>query len=287
MKTSLSYLPQIKQDQILQVVDIIKEVVNPEKVILFGSYARNAWVEDKYFENGVQYEYISDYDFLIVTKGNNEKEFVLVDKILNKSRDRFETPVNAIIHDIDYINEGLEIGQYFFTDIAKEGILLYDNNAIEFSKPRELSNKELQKIAQDYFDNWYVESSDFMDGVLLYQEKEKFRKSIFLLHQAAEHFYNTVLLVFTGYKPKTHNLDKLRHFTKQLSTELFTIFPFPVTDKIENHLFNLLKKGYIDARYKNDYVITKDELKILIDRIWQMQKIVQKICLNKIQSMTE
>jgi len=148
MKTSISYLPQIKQDQILQVVDIIKEVVNPEKVILFGSYARNAWIEDKYFENGVQYEYISDYDFLIVTKGNNEKEFVLVDKILNKSRDRFVTPVNAIIHDIDYINEGLEIGQYFFTDIAKEGILLYDNNAIEFSKPRELSNKELQLVCR-------------------------------------------------------------------------------------------------------------------------------------------
>ena len=116
MKSSLSYLPQIKQDQILQVADIIKEVANPQKIILFGSYARNTWVEDKYFENGIQYEYSSDYDFLIVTKGVSEKEYVLVDKILNKSRDRFATPVNAIIHDIDYINEGLEIGQYFFTD---------------------------------------------------------------------------------------------------------------------------------------------------------------------------
>ena len=60
MKTSLSYLPQVKQEQILQVVDIIKEVANPEKIILFGSYATGSWVEDRYFENGTLYEYVSD-----------------------------------------------------------------------------------------------------------------------------------------------------------------------------------------------------------------------------------
>ena len=39
MKTSLSYLLPLKQEQILQVVDIIKKVANPEKIILFGSYS--------------------------------------------------------------------------------------------------------------------------------------------------------------------------------------------------------------------------------------------------------
>jgi len=41
MKISLSYLPQIKQDQIQQIVAIIKKAANPEKIILFGSYAAN------------------------------------------------------------------------------------------------------------------------------------------------------------------------------------------------------------------------------------------------------
>lgn len=124
-----------------------------------------------------------------------------------------------------------------------------------------------------------------MDGVELYFEKNKYKKAVFLLHQAAEHFYNTVLLVFTGYKPKTHNLDKLRQYAKQLSEDLFAVFPYPIEDKDEIHLFNLLKKGYIDARYKDDYVITADELEKLIERIYLMQTIVKTICLEKINSL--
>ena len=287
MKTSLSYLPPLKQEQILKVVDIIKEIAKPEKIILFGSYATGTWVEDKYFENGTHYEYISDYDFLIITKNSTEKEFVIIDKIINRTENLFKVPVNAIIHDIDYVNEGLEIGQYFFTDIVKEGVLLFNTNIDEFAKPRELSNLEKADISKNYFDKWFMDAADFMDAILLYQKKEKFRKAAFLLHQAAEHFYNTVLLVFTGYKPKTHNLDKLRHYAKHLSQELFLIFPFPVTNNEEYHLFNLLKRGYIDARYKDDYVITSNELQKLIERINEMEKVIEKICIDKINSFTE
>ena len=286
MKTSISYLPQIKQDEIWQVMDIIKEVANPEKIILFGSYARNTWVEDKYVEKGILYEYISDYDFLIITKGDTEKEFLIIDKIINRTENLFDTPVNAIIHDINYVNEGLEIGQYFFTDIINEGVLLLDNVSDEFAKPRVLTNLEMAEISKNYFDKWFIDAVDFMDAILLYQGKGKFRKATFNLHQAAEHFYNTVLLVFTGYKPKTHNLAKLRQYSKHLSQELFLLFPFSSTKSEEYHLFNLLKRGYIDARYKDDFVITDVELETLIFKVKEMENIIEKICSEKIESFS-
>jgi HEPN domain-containing protein len=108
---------------------------------------------------------------------------------------------------------------------------------------------------------------------------------VFILHQAAESFYYATLLVFTGYKPKTHNLYKLRKQAKHLSEELFLLFPIE-TNKEEKNLFDLLKRGYIDARYKIDYVITKEELNILIERIQMMKLIVEKICQEKIASLT-
>jgi hypothetical protein len=37
-------------------------------IILFGSYARGGWVEDVYGEDGVIYEYRSDFDILVVTE---------------------------------------------------------------------------------------------------------------------------------------------------------------------------------------------------------------------------
>lgn len=96
------------------------------------------------------------------------------------------------------------------------------------------------------------------------------------MHQATENFYNTVLLVFTGYKPKTHSLEKLRQQAKPLSEELFAIFPSTTEDKQETHLFDLLKRGYIDARYKHDYIITEHEPTTLIERVEKMKEVVER-----------
>ena len=106
------------------------------------------------------------------------------------------------------------------------------------------------------------------------------------MHQAAESFYYATLLVFTGYKPKSHNLYKLRKQAKHLSEELFLLFPIE-SNKVEKNLFDLLKRGYIDARYKIDYIITKEELTILIERIKMMKLVVEKICQKKIESLVE
>jgi hypothetical protein len=38
----------------------------------------------------------------------------------------YKKPVTVIVHEIDIINKMLSEGQYFFTDIEKKGILLYD-----------------------------------------------------------------------------------------------------------------------------------------------------------------
>lgn len=281
MKTSLSHLPATTQEEIRQITDGIKDVINPEKIILFGSYAKGTQVDDTYFEKGVRYQYISDYDFLIVPKDNEIKDFVIQDKIINRFRN-LKTPVNIIVHDVNYINEGLSEGQYFFTDIINEGILLHDSKVFEFSEPRELTNEDKKTIAQRYFNKWYGHGSAFLKGAGFYVSEKQFNIAAFELHQAAEHFYNTVLLVFTGYKPKTHNLEKLRQYAKPLSEELYSVFTFPKKNEAEQHLFELLKKGYIDARYKDDYVITKKELLNLIEKLGKLQAVVQKICSEKI-----
>ena len=283
MKTSLAHLPQSNQEQIIQIAEVIKETTNPEKIILFGSYAKGTQVNDTYIERGIRYEYISDYDFLVIPKDNTVKEYVVQDKVVNRFR-QFETPVNVIVHDINYVNEGLSEGQYFFSDIVKEGILLYNTGNFEFLKPRELTNSEKKFIAQRYFDKWYVIGNEFLIDAINAYNRESLNKAAFELHQATENFYNTVLLVFTGYKPKTHNLDKLRQYAKHISEDLFAVFPFPEKNEIDKHLFDLLKRGYIDARYKDDYVITKEELIRLLEKVETLKQVIQKICMQKISS---
>ncbi len=280
MRTSLSHLPQIKQEQILQIVEIIKDVIPAEKIILFGSHAKGKQVDHKYqVKDGTTFEYTSDYDILVVLKDIPQKLFNLESTIINKTQ-KYHAPVNLEIHEIDYINKGLEIGEYFFTDIIKDGIVLYDNNNVQFVEARELTVEERKEKAQRYFYTWFPQAEAFVKGCKFFITEKELKIAAFNLHQASESLYYTVLLVFTDYKPKLHNLWKLRKKARPYSEDLFLVFQ---TDLIEydNHLFDLLKRGYIDARYKEDYLITEKELYDIIDKVTLMIPIVERICKKK------
>ena len=64
MKTSLSHLPESKQHELEVIQEIIRAHVKAQMIILFGSYATGKWVEDRYVEDGITYEYQSDFDIL-------------------------------------------------------------------------------------------------------------------------------------------------------------------------------------------------------------------------------
>lgn len=161
MQTSLTHLPVHKQAQLKEVTDIIVKAVDPEKVILFGSHATGRWVEHRYAEKGITYEYISDYDILVITKsGDERKDYELQDVIENRLI--YKTPVTIIAHDIDFINRMLSEGQYFFTDIEKERILLYDAGNIPLTERKPLNQQEAKAIAQQYYDQWYESVKSFL-----------------------------------------------------------------------------------------------------------------------------
>jgi len=147
-----------------------------------------------------------------------------------------------------------------------------------------LTPAEEKEIAQRYYDIWYPHGIGLLKTAKYNLEQGEYKIGVFILHQATESLYYATLLVFTGYKPKTHNLYKLRKQAKHLSEELFLLFPIE-TSKEEKNLFDLLKRGYIDARYKADYYITKEELSALIERIQNMQKMVEQICREKINAL--
>jgi HEPN domain-containing protein/predicted nucleotidyltransferase len=281
VNTSLHHLPEHKQKQLKEIAGIIVKAVDPEKVILFGSHATGRWVEHRYTEGGITYEYISDYDILVITKsGETRKDYEVQDLIENRCV--YKTPVTVITHDIDFINKMLTEGQYFFTDIEKEGILLYDAGNTPLAERKPLSPAEAKAITQDYFDQWYHSAVGFLKGAGFYLQQKEYKLAGFMLHQATERTYNAIILVQTGYKPKTHNLDKLKRFSKRFSEELEGIFPDNTPE--EKHLFDLLKRGYVDARYKNNYAITAEELHILIERVTKIQAIAERLCKEKIAS---
>jgi hypothetical protein len=142
-------------------------------------------VEHRYTEGGITYEYISDYDILVITQsGETRKDYEVQDVIENRCV--YKTPVTVITHDIDFVNKMLSEGQYFFTDIEKEGILLYDAGNTPLAEREPLSAAEAKAIVQNYFDQWLSPAKGFLKGASFYLQEKEYKLSAFELHQQQE-----------------------------------------------------------------------------------------------------
>jgi predicted nucleotidyltransferase/HEPN domain-containing protein len=285
MKKSLRHLPKHKQEELQAINDIISKFDGLEMIILFGSYARGDWVEDRYVEDGVTYTYFSDYDLLLVWNNKkNANSFPLQDKIEHElKRSIVVTNVSLIMHSINFFNRSLAEGQYFFSDIKNEGIVLFDTGTHQLARRRKLNHKEIQEQAKDYYDKWFKSANEFLEGFEFHLSKEHYNNAAFQLHQSTERYYYTILLVHTLYKPKLHDIEKLGAQASSHNHRFASAFP--QNNDEEKRLYDLLKHAYIDSRYKNDYAISQEELQYLGLRVDKLKDLVEEICSEYIESI--
>lgn len=287
MKKSIKRLPKRTQEELTALLDLVlQSIKNCEMIILFGSYARGNYVLwDSRIEFGVPTTYQSDYDILIIT---TTFEIKLVERRLNAITNKYHTMFEHrrhaspqfIVEHLNTVNRNLEISQYFFTDIVKEGIMLYNSGQFQLTKPRKPSFKEIKDIAQSEFDKLFPYGCYFQTLVKYSIIDKEYSIAAFLLHQACEKFYYTIMMVFTNYHPKSHKIQDLGGMVKRFSVELATIFP-QNTDN-EKECFDLLCRSYIEARYDKDFRISSEQLEYLISRVEILKDITERVCKKKI-----
>ncbi len=285
MQKSLLHLQLAKKQDLKRVRETILSLVpSCEMIILFGSYARGDFKEKSDLKPDRKSGHVSDYDILIITEDKATALDVGLRKKITKECDsmKLSTHVRIIAHDIEELNIKLAEGQYFFTDIKKEGCFLYDSGNYKLARKRELKPKELQRIAQDHFDHWFESAESFYDAFEHKFLKYDYKRAAFQLHQATEHAYKAILLVFTNYNPNEHYLSMLGKMASKYASVLSDIFPRE-TDSDEE-LFQLFDYAYIGARYDPAYAITKEELEYLSCRVKKLHKLTEKICMEKIRS---
>ena len=289
MKTSLPERSEHVAEKLAAITEIVREVVSDDLVmlILFGSYARGDWVQDRYVEDGITYTYESDFDLLVVTerRATVNREAGISNSISRWLRreglDRPSTTV--IVEDIAHLKKDLQRGNYFYVDIKREGVLLFDNGQHTLPDVGPIDPVESQEYARDDFEHWFNSAGSFLIDFQHAFDRNDTNKAAFELHQATERFFNAVALTFTRYKPKTHNIEYLDRQASNLHPDFFTVFPKATPE--QKRLFELLKKAYIDARYKRNYAITKEELEYLAARVRKLQELTKRICEEKIETI--
>jgi predicted nucleotidyltransferase len=298
MQTSLDHLPPAKQRELERIVRILfeefgdataiatsdwKKQARILKVILYGSYARGGWVDEPHTAKGYQ----SDFDLLVIV--NHEK---LTDRVefWATAEDRLDrelaitktlrTPVNFIVHTLAEVNAGLSEGRYFFIDIARDGIALYQSDDTDLPEPKPKTPAQALAMAREYFDEWHAGGDSFFKGYRFYVSEDDSKKAAFLLHQATESYYHCVLLVCTFYTPHVHNLGFLRTQAERIDPRLIEVWPRET--KADRSRFEKLKEAYVKARYSKHFRISEEELAWLSERVEALGLAVQVICEERI-----
>ena len=227
MKQSLNHLPKLKQDELQKIVTTIRNnCTDVEKIILFGSYARGDYKEAKDLKENRKSGHISDYDILTVTaKKDTALDSLLWKKVSEECKKlNLSASPRIITHDIEALNIKLAEGQYFYTDVKKEGVEIFNSGKFELAQERELTAKEKRRIAQEHFDEWFESAERFYRYFQIAIEENDFKRAAFFLHQSAEASYKTVLLVFSNYNPNEHFLAFLGEKSEKYSSLLKNIF---------------------------------------------------------------
>ncbi|WP_380879571.1 nucleotidyltransferase [Sphingomonas sp. DBB INV C78] len=300
MRTDLDHLPASKQRELERVVAILFEEFNDVamlatgrrklgrvlKIILYGSHARGGWVDEPHTAKG----YRSDFDLLIIVNNKHVADraqyWAKAEERLNREvaiTKSLRTPVHFIVHTLQEVNDGLAHGRYFFMDVAREGIALYQLDDSELHQPRPKTPDAALAMAREYFEEWLPSGLKRFEIAKFDVSKGYLKDAAFDMHQAAERLYNCVLLVSTFYSPHVHNLGFLRTQAEQIDIRLVHVWPRGT--RRDRSKFEKLKDAYVKARYSKHYRISEEELGWLAERIEELGRVVHAICSERLATL--
>jgi predicted nucleotidyltransferase len=303
MKSSLDHMPPRKQRELAQVLEILHEEFEDAlkqgtadfkkrgrilKIILFGSYAKGGWVDEPFTMKG----YRSDFDLLIIVNDRRLCEFAdywykAADRLI---RDKsIETPVSFIVHSRREVNTYLKEGQYFFCDIRKEGIILYELDDEPLAEPQELSPADRLRVAREHYEQRSSEAAAFLGTAWFQLGTSEMagdawgNLAAFSLHQSLEQAYSCVLLTLTNYGPPSHNIKFLRSLAEEQDRRLAEAFPRD--QHRERAWFNTLNEAYVKARYSKHYEISVEALAWLGERTSILLERVDHVCREHLERL--
>lgn len=306
LTNTLDHLSQRRRAELTHVRDVILEELAARieatpsarakryrilRIILFGSFAKGTWFDDR--ESGRA----SDIDLLVIV---SHRALTDMSAFWEEVEDRlFHDPsirhdVSLIIHTLPEVNAQLKQGQYFFSEIVSQGVILFEDTEPDrngnpknlLAKPGKPDPLQTYDIVSGYRASWIRTSELFLETARLHMAKadlEARNYSAFHLHQAAEGAYRMFLLTVTLYAPATHHLGKLRGLVRSIDERLEEAW---LPDrKPYRRYFELLRRAYVEARYSPAYETTQEILAWQAERIEKLITIADALCRERLERL--
>ena len=275
VRRAVAHLPVTKQGQLCAIKRIIRATVDVERVILFGSHARGDWVDDPV--GG----YLSDFDVavLVGTSALAADEALWADCQERAREVAGDTPVSLIVHTVNDVRQQLARGSSFFRDVMTEGVALYDAGRAAIAVS-ELTLAQRLDLAQVSFTRYFEHAAQLYRSFERNLAHGSLAIAAFELHQVAETIYKAVLLVFTAYQPKLHDLDELGRRCARVAPDIGPLVASDAPDR--KCLAALLRAAYVDARYSFTFHISREDLDVLARYVGAFRLRAEQACRERL-----
>jgi HEPN domain-containing protein/predicted nucleotidyltransferase len=286
MKNSIEHLPEEKRDRLERVVSVIREMCDDvEMIILFGSHARGDFRDDEDLLPNRKSGAPSDFDLLVICgrKETMDNTTLWADISRKCNGSSPEMPFRIIEHDIKYVKQRLKEIHFFFSDIVREGCLLYTSGKYQLHVAKTILPEIHMKVAQEHFDHWFEKAKSFYRYHKVAFNDKDYNVAAFLLHQTAESCYKALLLVFTNYSPHNHYLAYADRDIHKVIPDMQEIFQ--LRTEADEDLFKNFDYAYIGARYDPKFKISENDLKYLSSRVKILLEITEKLCRQEIEKL--
>jgi uncharacterized protein len=300
MRTDLNHLPNAKQRELDRVVEMLfqgfreatqeatgrRKSARILKVILFGSYARGDWVDAPFDAN----QFMSDYDILVIV---NQKELTDGARYWENTEQRLfdahqveriiRTPVNFIVHTLQQVNDGLSHGRLLFTEIARDGVILYQSDDRPLAQPKPKTPEQAYLMAKEYFEDLFPAAMRRFALAEIAHQRGWHSDAAFDFHHATEKLYRCVLTTLTFYAPRSTNIVFLRGMAEGLDRRLFEAWPRAT--HADRAIYQKLKDAYRKGQHSRNFDISSEQLEWLKARIEILGGIVHEVCSERIAAL--
>jgi len=175
--------------------------------------------------------------------------------------------MQAICYEYGTMNDFLRRGHLFLSaKCIPENCLYQKNGKIPFEKTTAEVMEKLNRQAENTLYLGLEKAFDFFDGAVLYEKKHKLGLATFMLHQACEQLYKTIILIYTGKAVRSHLLNSLRTDASFYCPKLRYIFASK--ERKEQTWLALLQNAYLGARYHDDYEMAFIDFSFMKTRIY-------------------
>ena len=221
------------------------------------------------------------YGLLVLTSSSPPEEHRMQDYV--NTHFAGGTIILLVHHTITAMEE-LTQANRFFTKVLRYGLELYSagGKSLQLSFAG-LNPKTTLKQAEKAFQRCRPLVTGFLEGAWQCIEKGHYTTATFLLHQAAEQALSMTIRVVMAYRTAMHNISRLLGLCRCFTDQLEPIFDRHTEEG--ERLFGLLADSYSEARYGEQFSVSREEANQLYTRVMMMADAAEMLCLERMEAL--